>query len=169
MGAAIISNTTAELINSFNLSEIQLIFASGKRYYASVLDKISSKPLGYSIKVVPYINNMEQVLPAADLVVSRAGALTVSELTALGVPSVLIPSPNVAHNHQTFNARALESEGAAVMLVEGELTADTLHETIFKILNDKDNLLKMSENAKKIGISDGTQKICEQILSIMKK
>lgn len=169
LGAAIISNTTAELINSFDLSKIQLIFGTGKRYYASVLDKISSKPLGYSIKVVPYINNMEEVLPAADLCISRAGALTVSELTALGVPSVLIPSPNVAHNHQTFNARALESEGASKMLPESELTKETLYETIFKILDDKNNLSKMSENSKRIGISDGTQKICEQILSLIKK
>lgn len=167
LGASIISNTTAELINSYDLSKIQLIFGTGKRYYASVLDKISDKPLGYSIKVVPYINNMETVLPAADLVISRAGALTVSELTAMGTPSVLIPSPNVAHNHQTFNARALEEANAAVMLPETELNKETLYNTIFDILNDKDKLLKMSENAKKAGITDGTQKICDKVLELI--
>lgn len=169
LGAAIISNTTAELINSCDLTKFQLIFGTGKRYYASVLDKISDKPLGYSIKVVPYINNMETVLPAADLVISRAGALTVSELTALGIPSVLIPSPNVAHNHQTYNARALENGGAAVMLSENELTKDKLYSTINKILDDSEKLKSMSENAKKMGITNGTQKICEIILSLVKK
>lgn len=169
LGAAVISNTTAELINSYDLTSVQLIFGTGKRYYASVLEKVSDKPLGYSIKVVPYINNMEQVLPAADLVVSRAGALTVSELTALGVPSVLIPSPNVAHNHQTFNARALEADGAAVMLPEAELTAEKLYNTMFKILNDKTSLSTMAEKAKKIGICDGTKQICDHILRICNK
>ncbi len=169
LGAAIISNTTAELINSFDLSSVQLIFGTGKRYYASVLDKISDKPLGYSVKVVPYINNMEQVLPAADLVVSRAGALTVSELTALGVPSILIPSPNVAHNHQTFNARALESDGAAIMLPENELSAQKLYDTIFKILKDRTSLSHMSKKAKEIGICDGTKKICDQVLELIRK
>lgn len=169
LGAATVSKAAAKLINSYDLSKIQLVFGTGKRYYADVLDEISAKPLGYSIKVVPYINNMEQVLPAADLVVSRAGALTVSELTALGVASILIPSPNVAHNHQVFNARALEANGAAIMLSESSLDEKNLYNAVFNVLNDKNKLLKMSENAKKIGICDGTAKICEHIARLAKK
>ena len=75
-------------------------------------------------------------MAAADLVISRSGAMTVSELSAIGKPAILIPSPNVAHNHQEYNARALEQKGGAVVLTEDQLTAEKLYETVVDILSD---------------------------------
>ena len=161
LGARAITEAACELVLNKDLSGIRLIFGTGKRYYDEVCEKTAGACLGDNIKIVPYIDNMEQVMPEAQLVVSRAGALTVSELCALGIPSVLIPSPYVAHNHQEFNARALEAAGAAALLKEGELSGESLYKEIFTILRNPGRRRKMSESAKRVGITDGTKRICE--------
>jgi len=151
--------------------KFQLLFGTGDRNYENVMSRI--KELGINIpeediKIVPYINNMDVAMAAADVVVARSGAITVSELAVLGKPSVLIPSPNVVRNHQEQNAREIEKNGAAIVLTEDELTSDKLYETINKLVDDRDRLDKMSECAEKIAKPDALEKLYELILDMVR-
>ncbi|MDD3765835.1 MAG: glycosyltransferase, partial [Eubacteriales bacterium] len=120
------------------------------------------------IRVVEYIHNMDEVLNAADIVVARAGAITISEITALGKAAVLIPSPNVTDNHQEYNARALEDRGAAIVFTEKELSEETFARTIMELAFDREILEKMSKNSFVAGIKDGTEKIYTEIQKLLK-
>ena len=140
--------------------DFSLIAATGKRNYEKVSKKIDE--LGLKTdgdKILPYIDNMNDCLAAADIVVSRAGALTISEITALGKPSILIPSPNVAHDHQTHNARLLADAGAAVMISEANLSSETLLSEINKLLSDVEGRKRMGEKGRSMGITDATNRI----------
>ena len=108
---------------------------------------------------------MNMVMAAADLVVSRAGAITVSEIAALGKASILIPSPNVVRNHQEQNAREFERNEAAVVMVEPELSADSLYAKILALTSDKQDLFKMGKNVRKLAKVDAL----EEIYALIKK
>ena len=104
-------------------------------------------------------------MAAADLVICRAGAITLSEIQAMGKPAILIPSPNVAENHQYHNAMALVNAGAAEIIEESELSGETLMKTVDKMLLDPEKLKTISENSRKMAITDAN----ERIYSIVKK
>ncbi len=169
LGARAVNEAIAEFINNTETDSIQLLAGTGKRYYEETLAKINAEKIKDNVKIEPYIYNMEEVMPAADVVIARAGALTVSELTALGRPAILIPSPNVAHNHQEYNAKSLQDKGAAVMILEKELTAERLTEEISSLINNTQKNRKMSEASKNMGIVDGTSRICDKVLELIDK
>ncbi len=166
MNVALVEMLEKQKINGFNL-----LAATGERYYEKVISSLKEKGIDPEkkpgVKVVPYIYNMEEIFSVADLVVGRAGAITVSEITAMGKAAVLIPSPYVAHNHQEYNARYLEKNGAAKVVLESELSGETLLEQINAVLKSKDVLLKMQKDSKKIGIADACSTIYSQIKKIM--
>lgn len=168
-GAEKINERAVEMIqNKYSSDDCNIIFATGEKQYESIrkqLEDISKTAL----KVVPYIYDMSDVMNAADLVICRAGAITISELTALGIPSIMIPSPYVTANHQEYNARALEEQGAAVVILEKDLSSDILYQQIKDLLKDKDQLGKMARNAKKNGITNAADKIYSAIQQILKK
>jgi len=110
---------------------------------------------------------MDLVLAAADVVIGRAGALTVSELSALGKPAILIPSPNVAHDHQTYNAKSLEKAGAALVIPEAELCGSRLEKALRDIIAHPEQQARMAENARRIGITDGTERICDAACALL--
>lgn len=146
-------------------NKINLLFGTGDRNYQEISAKIkdSGITLTDEIKVVPYINNMATVMAAADLVVSRAGAITVSEIAALGKASILIPSPNVVRNHQEQNAREFEKNNAAVVMLESELSSDALYEKITALTGDKQQLFNMGKNVKKLAKCDALEEIYKLI------
>ena len=109
---------------------------------------------------------MPRVMAASDLMICRAGASTLSELAYIGMPSILVPSPNVVANHQEKNARVVEEAGGARVLLEGEFTAQTLLDEIRAILQDEQSLHAMSERARSLAYADATERICEAILSL---
>ena len=111
---------------------------------------------------------MPAVMAAADLIICRSGASTLGELTALGRPAILIPSPNVTGNHQEKNARVLEKCGAARVLLEGEFTARSLYDEICRLLGDTQALAKMSAAMLAAGQSGATDKIASLILDYVK-
>ena len=113
-----------------------------------------------------YIYNMPELMAAADLVICRAGASTLSEISALAKPSIIVPSPNVAANHQEKNARALESRGAAKVLLENECSGEILFELVVEMLSDKDLLLSMSQNLLSIAILDAADRIYNTVLEV---
>ncbi|TYQ13061.1 UNVERIFIED_CONTAM: UDP-N-acetylglucosamine-N-acetylmuramylpentapeptide N-acetylglucosamine transferase [Acetivibrio alkalicellulosi] len=166
-GAENINKTVSELIRKYGReNNFHLIFATGDNQYEEIYSKLRDYESEY-ISIVPYIYDMAIVMAAADLVVCRAGAMTISELTALKVPSILIPSPYVTANHQEYNARALEKKGAAVVILEKNLYPDLLYNQILNLISDREHLKKMSRNAGEIGITDAADKIYVMIKELI--
>lgn len=157
LGAGRINETAVEMVKKHNI-DYQILFATGNTQYENVTRELENLSLPM-VNVVPYIYDMGNVMAAADLIICRAGAITCSELTALGVPSIMVPSPNVVENHQEHNARSLEKHGAAVVILEKDLNGDILYNQIGSLLKDKEQLNKMAKNAKKAGITNATEKI----------
>ncbi len=169
LGATTINNALIELINRLDGAKVRILGGTGERFFEDVKGKISPEKLRDNIAVVPYIYNMDTVLPAADLVIARSGAITVSELCALGRPSILIPSPNVTHNHQEYNAKSVADHGAAVMICERDIAGTIISDTVEKLIFDTEKLSHMSENARKLAITDGTKRICDIVAGFAKK
>ena len=109
---------------------------------------------------------MDLCMAAADLVINRAGASTISELQVKGMPSILIPSPNVAENHQYYNAKTLADNNAAILIEEKDLTGESLINAIKSIIDDKEKLKQMGENAKKTAVFDANDRICDVIMNL---
>ena len=122
-----------------------------------------------NMKIVPYIYNMEEIMNLVDLIVARSGAMTVTEISNLGKPSILVPLPNVSHNHQLYNAKALENIGASKILLNDNLTGNLLNEQIEKIVLNKNILLKMGEKALSMATSNVEEKIYDEIKKVCKK
>lgn len=146
-----------------NENKVQILFGTGTRNYDEVLKRFASENINVSkyhnITVTPYIYNMPEVMAAADVVISRAGAISISEIMAAGKASVLIPSPNVAHNHQQTNAKLLEKNNAAVVILEKDLTDELFAKKIESIIYSKDTQSTLEANAKAMGTSDAAEKI----------
>ncbi len=121
-----------------------------------------------TVEVRKYIDNMDVCMAAADLVIGRAGASSISEIEAMGKASILIPSPYVAENHQYHNAMALVNRNAGFIIEEKDLTSHTLYEKIDELLSDGDRLKEVERNAKAMAITDARERIASIILSLAK-
>lgn len=140
-----------------------LIFCPGPKNYDNVTNQVSKIENIKNVKIFPYIYNMDEVMAASDLVISRSGALTISELCASGTPSILIPLASAAENHQEYNARALEKSSAAKVVLEKELSARYIEKQINSIINDQKVLETMSTNAKSMVKENAIEKIYNEI------
>lgn len=172
LGAKKINDVLIDYIGTINGKPgVRLCFGTGVGNYDGVIKELSDRgiKLCENIQILKYINNMDVVMNAADMVIARSGAITLSELSVLGKPSVLIPSPNVTNNHQEYNARALADNSAAIMILEKDFTVDTLADAVQKITGDEKVYYKMQESAKKIGTADATDIIYRQLLKIAGK
>lgn len=174
LGAKRINDAATEYIERLSKEDkIQFMFGTGKRNYDEVMSDIKKRGIDLgkhkNIRVCDYIYDMDKALSAADVVIGRAGAISISEITALGKASILIPSPNVAHNHQYTNAKALVDNGAAIMITEDELGADTLGKTLRDLLDDKEKIATLEKNAKKIGVTDASKKIYDLARGAIRK
>ncbi len=152
--------------------DFSLLHAAGSRYYAQVTGKLQEAgldPAACGAQVREYIYDMPRVMAAADLILCRAGASTLSELCFMGKPAVIVPSPNVTNNHQEKNARVLERAGGARVLLEGEFDAEQLLALIRELLADKEQLRQMSEAMRALSVPDATDKICGILLDLTQK
>lgn len=151
----------------FRRRGIQIIHVAGPAGYDEMLESLAAEGLNLeengNIKVVPYLNDMENALAAADLIVCRAGASTLAEVTVRGIPAVLIPYPFAAENHQEYNARALEKEGAAEVLLDRELNGEVLLNTLQTIILDRVRLKRMSDSSLAAGHPDALPLILAEI------
>ena len=148
--------------------DIQIIHQTGLKNYEAYMDEIDAdlrNSSGYLVK--PYLDDMGLYLSAVDLVVARAGSLSLSEFNLCGLPSVLIPYPHAAHNHQYHNAKALEDLGAAICLEDNLCDGDNLYEIISTLVNDKARLESMKLANIKLSKPLATEKIAELLLSIV--
>lgn len=150
-----------------------LIHSAGQSGYKEMLadmERAGIKNAGeHGMDVREYIYDMPLVMAAADLVLCRSGASTLSELAVLGRPAILVPSPNVVNNHQEKNARVLEKAGAAVLIPESEITDDKLLGSVSLLLSRPGTLDAMAEQMRKIGEADATEKIADIILDLAEK
>ena len=111
---------------------------------------------------------MEEIMNIADLIVARSGAMTITELANLGKPSILVPLPNVSHNHQLYNAKVLEKIGAAKIILDDEMQAKKLNDTIEEIVLDKNKIKTMGEKALTISTTNAEEKIYSEIKKLVK-
>ncbi len=150
--------------------EFRLIYATGKQYYDEVKRNLAARGLTDGrIDVREYVYDMPKVMSAADVIICRAGASTMSELTYLGKPAVIVPSPNVVNDHQTKNARVLQNAGAARMLQEGEFDGDELYETVTSFLCDPLESARMHAASRHLGKRDATDRIVSILLELAEK
>lgn len=151
--------------------EMVLLIVTGTADFVTIEEKV--RRLGIQAQgagkmlIRPYLYNMEDALAAADVVVTRAGATTLAEITARGLPAVLIPSPYVTANHQEHNARTLAQSGAAVMIRQQELSAQLLADTIRSLLADPQRLAQMAAAARSLGRRDAAEVLVQEILSLI--
>jgi UDP-N-acetylglucosamine--N-acetylmuramyl-(pentapeptide) pyrophosphoryl-undecaprenol N-acetylglucosamine transferase len=122
---------------------------------------------GSDIDMREYIYDMSDVMAAADVIISRAGASSINEIAATGTPCILIPSPNVTDNHQEKNARAVERRGGAVVVLEKECTAEALWEQVASILQDKARYDAMSHAMRGACVADSAERICTVMEELM--
>jgi UDP-N-acetylglucosamine--N-acetylmuramyl-(pentapeptide) pyrophosphoryl-undecaprenol N-acetylglucosamine transferase len=163
LGARRLNQLIEKEIYNLVSKDIQIIWQCGKLYYHDY-SHFSDKELA---KVVAFIDRMDLVYAAADFIISRAGASSVSELCLVGKPVIFIPSPNVAEDHQTKNAMAIVDKNGAILIKESEL--DSNFEPIFTNLISNENLQKeLSENIKKLAKPNATKDIVEQIVKLIK-
>lgn len=166
LGARTINNSIAAGIEKIP-QNIQLIWQSGKGYDTQAQKALEEKK-SENIKQLPFISRMDMAYKAADLVISRAGASSISELCLLGKPVILIPSPNVAEDHQTKNAQALSTKNAALMIRDCD-AQNLLIDTALKTVQDETSLKNMSDNISKMAQRDSATRIADIIFELVTK
>ena len=155
------NKSIANIIKSFDYNALQVLWQTGHQEYQEYQEYRNE-----SVKIVPFINDMANAYALSDLVVCRSGALTLSEVTVCGKPSILIPFSSAAGNHQLKNAKTLFDAGAAIILEERDLNARKLLMTITQLISNKKQLIKMSNASKILGKPNATKTIVDQIMDI---
>ena len=170
LGAAHMNTVMTDfIVHSCAEPNFRLVHSSGKAGFKRMTDNLDERCPGYAEKgmdVRDYIYDMPQVMAAADLVLCRAGASTLAELTAMGKPAILVPSPNVTNNHQEKNARVLEKAGGAKVLLESEFTPDALYGTVEELLSAPERLEQMAAAMKSLGVVNATERISDLVLDL---
>ena len=171
LGARAINEAVKYLIlHRFEKKDCYYLHATGK-VGASMIDDIGKDVdlnTNPQIMLREYINDMDRCLAAADLVVCRAGASSLSEIQALGKPSILVPYPYAAENHQYYNAKTMSDRDAAILIEEKDFTGERLLSEVEKLLSKPERLKKMGENARAMAILDASQRITECVCKIVK-
>jgi UDP-N-acetylglucosamine--N-acetylmuramyl-(pentapeptide) pyrophosphoryl-undecaprenol N-acetylglucosamine transferase len=167
LGAGSINTSLSENINVLRDSDCQWLWQTGKYYFENVKALVSLS-FNEKISVHGFINRMDYAYAAADIIISRSGAGTISELCLVGKPVILIPSPNVAEDHQTRNAEALSTRNAA-LLIKDNKASETLVDEAIKLISDKSRKDMLSENILKMADRDADIRIAREILKLATK
>ena len=169
-GQESLNDSFFDIIKNNNVN-FQLIHVTGKVHYKDFIGKLKKDriDLKENIRIMPYLYNMPEALNTADLIVTSAGAITLSEISALGLPAILVPKSYTAENHQVYNAKTFENNGAALVILEKDLKWDDLLKKIEDLLNNEDRLKIMSRNSRKMGNNDSTGLILREIHKLTNK
>ena len=175
LGAQRLNEAVAELM-AWHLGEKDFVHSHGSgsyygpSYYTDMLKEKGIDAHEHKNLIIrEYINDMPRCLAAADLVISRCGAITLAELKAAGRASVLIPSPNVAENHQYHNAMVLSNHNAGVVIEEKDLTGELPCKTVKELTENPEKLKELSENAKALAVTDANERIRKEIISLYER
>ncbi|MBO0412030.1 undecaprenyldiphospho-muramoylpentapeptide beta-N-acetylglucosaminyltransferase [Enterococcus hulanensis] len=158
-GALKINQAVIQALPQFSQKEYQVLYASGDRYYNEISEKFDVEKISRNLSLQPYIKNMTDVMANVDLLIARAGATSIAEFTALGLPGILIPSPYVTNDHQTKNAQSLVNAGAVKMIADADLTGDKLVEAVDEIMNDPEKRERMAKASRQEGIPDAAERL----------
>jgi len=165
LGARTINESIAAHLDLFEVNKLNLIWQTGKEYFETA--KESAKKMdNIDLKVYDFISRMDLAYSVADVVISRAGASTVSELCIVKKPSILVPSPNVAEDHQTKNAMALVKKEAAIMIKDSE-AGQCLVDKAIQLINNEEKKKKLSENISRLAINNSAELIAGEIFKLI--
>ena len=167
LGARTINKSIISSLPTIEKSDVQVIWQSGKYYHYDAKERLRHFPQA-PVYLTPFISRMDLAYSVADLIISRAGAGSISELCALGKPVILVPSPNVAENHQTKNAEALQKKNAAILIPDQDAGKNLISQALKIIHNDK-QLKELSKNILKLALPDASKKIMDEIDNILRK
>lgn len=163
LGSLTMTNKLKEIITGFSGKKYQVIVVTGKGYF----DNYKDLKIPGNVRIVPYMDNLINVMKDTDLLVSRAGASTIAEITAIGLPAILVPSPYVTHNHQYMNAKELEDLGACRIVTEEDFSKETIIKEIDNLLNDSKTYVEMREASKKLRVVDSATRIYTEIRKLI--
>lgn len=151
------------------IKNIQLIHITGTRLYDDFQKSLKNEgiTLNNNVKILPYLYHMPEALNISDLVITSSGAITLSEISAIGLPSILIPKSYTAENHQEYNARAFEEKGASIVILDKELSGKKLIDTVLGLIDNKEKLRVMGNNSKKMAKTDATNEIIKIINELL--
>ncbi|WP_345212123.1 undecaprenyldiphospho-muramoylpentapeptide beta-N-acetylglucosaminyltransferase [Mucilaginibacter gynuensis] len=164
LGARTLNNSIQAGLDKFIAADIQVIWQTGKTYYKGIIEQLGEN-YHPNIKITEFLNRMDLAYAAADLIISRAGAGTIAELCVLKKPVILVPSPNVAEDHQTKNALALVQENAAKFVADRDAAEKLVDKTI-ELLNDKEKQKKLSDNIGKLAMPNADEVIAKEVIQI---
>lgn len=171
-GAKSINGALINIIKQKLNDNYQIIWATGTKQFDIIKGDLEKDNININniknMKIVPYIYNMEEILNVVDLVVSRSGAMTITEVSTVGKPSIFIPFPFAAENHQEYNAKVLEKIDSAKIILDKDLTEKTLHLKIMELIKDEEKLKQMGKNARKLYIPNVEDKIYTEVEKLIK-
>jgi len=167
LGARTVNESIMQHLDMVRQTDIQFIWQTGKYYHTGIMEQLKSQGQPKNLVVTDFISDMGAAYKAADLVISRAGASSISEFCLIGKPVILVPSPNVAEDHQTKNALALVNVDAALYVKDAEAPAQLL-ELAIKTVNDKQKLDSLHTNILKLALPDSADIIADEVIKLAK-
>lgn len=165
LGAATLNNSMMAGLHQFQEEKIQLIWQTGRYYYRNIIETYGNQPKNNGIRIVEFLNRMDLAYAMADVIISRAGAGTIAELCLIQKPVVLVPSPNVAEDHQTKNASALTERGAAVLIADRHAESELIDQTL-KLLKDPQKMEEISFKIAEMALPNADEMIANEVLKI---
>ena len=168
LGARTINESILQHLSDIRNSDVQFIWQTGKVYKEAIAKRLEGEEPLANLHVTDFISDMASAYAAADMVISRAGASSISEFCLLGMPVILVPSPNVAEDHQTKNALALVNKQAAVYVKDAE-ASEKLINTALSIVNDESKLNELHQNILGMALKNSAERIAEEVLKIAKQ
>lgn len=171
-GAQKINEALIDIIEKNKNKNYQIVWSTGPKQFDIIKEELSKKDINIdkieNCKILPYIYNMEEIENICDVVVARSGAMTITEISNLSKPSILIPLPNVSNDHQMYNAKVLENVGAAKIIKDNELTGEILNKEIEDIALNKEKCLNMGKLAYKVTNQNVEERIYKEIEKLVK-
>lgn len=166
LGAKTLNDSVVKSLEFIASQKVEVLWQTGKYYYSNLKEQLEGK-LPANIQMLDFISRMDLAYNVSDLLISRAGALSLSEICLVGKPSVLVPSPNVSEDHQTMNAMALVNEGAAIMIKDVQAEEKLISEAL-SLIQNKEQLKTLGENASKLAKPNATRTIVDEAIKLIK-
>ena len=167
LGAGTLNKSLEKHLKEITDQDVQLIWQTGKYYYKGIIERLGANPHP-NVRILEFLNRMDLAYAAADVIISRAGAGTIAELCLIKKPVILVPSPNVAEDHQTKNAFALVKNQAALMIADRS-AEDTLVKAALDLLNDGSKCEALSENIGKMALVNADEIIAQEVLKLTRR
>jgi len=164
LGSESVNHLMIDVLENLRNKEFQVLYVTGKKHYEDFTAMVKDDA---TVKIVAYVDQLA-LMNQVDLIVCRGGATTAAEITAVGLPSIIIPSPYVPNNHQVLNAKSIADSGAAIMIEEREMEADSLAKTISELISNPDHLKIMADHAKHLGKPEAANQMIDLMEEILK-